>query len=62
MRKAAMPAHRPTAPDPLFQRRETRRTDGFPVTRLVLFEQAVAHQKPKAAITNFDRRDQDHAP
>ena len=53
---------RTTAPDPLFQRRETRRTDGFPVTRFMLFEQAVAHQKPKAARAHFDRRDHDHAP
>jgi len=30
---------------PQLQGRETRRTDRFPVTRLVLFEQAVAHQK-----------------
>jgi hypothetical protein len=27
---------------PLLQRRETRLTDGFPVTRFMLFEQAVA--------------------
>ena len=47
---------------PLLKRRETRRPDGFPVTRLVLFEQAVAHQKPKAAFANLDRRDHGHAP
>jgi len=35
---------RTTALGPLLQRRETRRTDGFPVTRLMLFEQAVADQ------------------
>ena len=42
---------------PLLQRHETRRPDGFPVTRLVLFEQAVAHQKRDAALAHFDRRD-----
>ena len=47
---------------PLLQRRETRLTDGFPVTRFMLFEQAAAHQKTDAALANFDRRDQDHAP
>ncbi len=41
---------------------ETRFTDGFPVTRFMLFEQAVAHQKPKAALANLDRRDHDHTP
>ena len=30
---------------PLLKGRKTRLTDGFPVTRLVRFEQAVAHQK-----------------
>jgi hypothetical protein len=33
----------------LLQRRKTRFTDGFPVTRLMLLEQAAAYQKPKAA-------------
>ena len=42
--------------------REARLTDGFPVTRLVLFEQAVAHQKPDAALANFDRRNHDNTP
>ena len=42
---------------PFLQRRETRLTDGFPVTRLMLFEQAVAHQKRDAALAHFDRRD-----
>jgi hypothetical protein len=46
----------------LLQRRETRLANGFPVTRLVLFEQAVAHQKRDAALTNFDRRTHGHAP
>ena len=50
------------APGPLLQRRETRLTDGFSVTRLVLFEQAVAHQKPKAARAHFDRRNHRHTP
>ena len=57
-----MPVHRPIIHAPLLQRRETRLTDRFPVTRFMLFEQAVAHQKPKAALAHFDRRDQDHAP
>ena len=47
---------RTTAHGPLLQRRETRLTDGFPVTRFMLFEQAVAHQKRDAAFANFDRR------
>jgi hypothetical protein len=47
---------------PQLQRRETRRPDGFPVTRLVLFEQAVAHQKRDAGFTNLDRRNHGHAP
>jgi hypothetical protein len=46
----------------LLQRRETRRTDGFPVTRFMLFEQAVAYQKTKAARANLDRRNHGHAP
>jgi len=63
-RYACSPPHGPrtTAHGPLLQRRETSRPDGFPVTRFMLFEQAVAHQKPKAALTNFGRRDQGHAP
>ena len=51
-----------TALGPQLQRREIRRPDGFPVTRLVLFEQAVTHQKPKAAFADLDRRDRGHAP
>jgi len=46
----------------LLKGREARLTDGFPVTRLVLFEQAVTHQKPKAAFADLDRRDRGHAP
>ena len=49
------------APGPLLERRETRLTDGSPVMRLMLFEQAVAHQKRDAALAYFDRRDHDHA-
>ena len=41
----------------MLQRRETRLTDGFPVTRLMLFEQAAAHQTRNAALTNLYRRD-----
>ena len=47
---------------PLLEGRETRFTDGFPVTRLVLFEQAAAYQKPKAAFAAFDRRNHGHTP
>ena len=63
-RKPCSPPHNPrtTAHGPLLQHRETRLADGFPVTRFMLFEQAVTHQKTKAARANFDRRDQDHAP
>ena len=61
---ACSPLHglRTTAHGPLLQGRKTRLADGFPVTRFMLFEQAVAHQKRDAAFANFDRRDQDHAP
>ena len=41
---------------------ETRCRDRIPVTRFVLFEQAVAHQKPDAAFAHFDRRNHGHAP
>ena len=47
---------RTPAPGPLLQRRETRCRDRIPVTRFMLFEQAVAHQKRDAALTNLDRR------
>jgi hypothetical protein len=47
---------------PLLQRRETRHPDGFPVTRLVLFEQAAAYQKPDATFADLDRRNQGHTP
>jgi hypothetical protein len=43
-------------------RRETRLADGFPVTRVMLFEQAVAHQKADPAFANLDRRNHGHAP
>jgi len=46
----------------LLQRRETRRSDGSPVTRFMLFEQAVANQKRDTARANLDRRDHGHAP
>ena len=42
---------------PLLKGRETRLAGGFPVTRFMLFEQAVAHQKCNAARAHFDRRD-----
>ena len=37
-------------------------TDGFLVTRFMLFEQSVANQKRDAAFANFDRRAHGHAP
>jgi len=63
-RYACSPPHGPrtTAHGPLLQRRETRLTDGFPVTRLMLLEQAVTHQKPDAALADLDRRNHGHAP
>ena len=63
-RYACSPPHGPRTPahGPLLQRRETRLTNGFPVTRLMLFEQAVAHQKRDATLTDLDRRDRGHAP
>jgi len=42
--------------------RETRCPDGFPVTRFMLFEQAVAYQKRDAARANLDRRNHGYAP
>ncbi len=50
------------APGPLLQRRETRCRDRIPVTRLMLFKQAVADQKPGATIADLDRRSHGHAP
>ena len=46
----------------LLEGRETRSPDGFPVTRLVLFQQPVPDQKLDTALANLDRRDHDHAP
>ena len=43
------PAH-----GPLLQRRETRLTDGFPVTRFMLFEQTVADQQLDATLADLD--------
>ncbi len=42
---------------PLLQRREAGLADGFAVTRLMLFEQAVADQQPDATLADLDRRD-----
>jgi hypothetical protein len=47
---------------PLLQGSKTRLADGFPVTRLVLFEQAVTHQKSDSAFANFNRRNHGHTP
>ena len=62
-RYARSPPHGPRTVTigPLLQRRETRLTDGFSVTRLVLFRQTVAYQKPDAALAHLDRRDHGHA-
>ena len=63
-RYACSPPHGPstTAHGPLLQGRKTRLADGFPVMRLMLFEQAVADQKPDTTIANLDRRNHGHAP
>ncbi len=47
---------------PLLKGRETRLTDGFPVTRFTLFEQTTAHQKRDPAFAHFNRRKHGHAP
>jgi hypothetical protein len=52
---------RTTALGPLLEGCETRLTDGFPVTRFILFEQAVAHQKRDAILADFDRRNHGYA-
>jgi hypothetical protein len=56
-RYACLPAHCPrtTAHGPLLQRRETSLSDGFPVTRFMLFEQAAVNQKRDAALAHFDQ-------
>ena len=51
-----------TAHGPLLKHRETRLTDGFPVTRFMLFEQDVAYQKRDATPADLNRRDHDHTP
>ena len=63
-RYACSPPHGPRAPapGPLLERRETRCRDRLPVTRLMLFEQAVAHQKRDATLTDLDRCDHDNTP
>ena len=43
-------------PGNIAQRRKTRFTDGSPVTRFMLFQQAAAHQKPNVAFAAFNRR------
>ena len=53
---------RAVAPRPSLKGRKTGCPDRFPVTRFMLFEQAVAHQKPKAALADVDRRDHGHTP
>jgi hypothetical protein len=42
---------------PFFESRETRLTDLIPVTRFMLFEQAVANQQRDATLADLDRRD-----
>ena len=51
-----------TVHGPLLKQRETRLTDGFPVTRFMLFEQDVAYQKRDATRADLNRRDHDHTP
>jgi hypothetical protein len=46
----------------LLRRRKTRLTDRLSVTRFMLFEQAVAHQKRDATLAHFDRRTHGHTP
>jgi hypothetical protein len=46
----------------LLKGRKTSLSDGFPVTRLVLLEQAVAHQKRDTAFAHFDRRNHGYTP
>ncbi len=47
---------------PLLDGRETRLTNGFPVSRLVLLQQPVADQQRDATLAYLDRRNHDHAP
>ena len=63
-RKAAEQGYAPAQYNlgPLLQRRKARLTEGFPVTRFMLFEQAIAYQKPDATFAHFDRRDHGLAP
>ena len=49
------------APGPLLEGLETRLTDHIPVTRFMLFEQAVADQQRDTTLADLDRRDHDHA-
>jgi len=50
-----------TAHGPLLKGRKTRCRNRLSVTRLVLLEQPVTHQKVDAALAYFDRRDHGHA-
>ncbi len=47
---------------PLLEGREARCRDQIPVTRFMLFEQAVADQQCDTARAYFDRRDHGDAP
>ena len=47
---------------PFLEGLETRCRDRIPVTRFMLFEQAVADQKLDASFTGLDRRDHDNTP
>jgi hypothetical protein len=47
---------------PLLKGREARFTDRVPVTRFMLFEQAVADQQIHATAADLDRRDHGDAP
>ena len=50
------------APGPFLEGLETRCRDRIPVTRFMLFEQAVADQQRDTARADLDWRDHDHAP
>jgi hypothetical protein len=47
---------------PLLKGCETRFTNGIPVTRFMLFEQAVADQQRDTALADLDRRDHGNTP
>ena len=56
------PGYCATARGPLLEGAEACLTDGFPVTRLMLLEQAVGNQQLEPTHAHFDGRDHDNAP